>query len=175
MSLLTTRLRLRPLQNSDAPRIAVLAGDWDVASMTGRVPFPYSAEAATHWLTGLAPGEIVYGIEHNAELIGICGYTLARNGSAEIGYWIGKDYWGKGFATEAATRLIEHGFSAGGVKRFVCSHFAENLASKRVIAKLGFMPRGAAQGWCEARNCEMPTFRYLRRRPWRLALRALAS
>ncbi len=58
----TKRLTLRPLQHDDAERIAVLGGDWDVASMTGRIPYPYSAEAAQHWLTGVAHGEVVLGI-----------------------------------------------------------------------------------------------------------------
>lgn len=171
----TARLHLRPLLDGDAARIALLAGDWDVASMTGRIPFPYSTEAARQWMIGLAPGELVFGIELAGQLIGICGYTRALNGSAEVGYWIGKDYWGQGFATEAASRLLDHGFRQGGVKRFVCSHFAENAASKRVIAKLGFAPRGTSQGWCEARHCEMPTLRYERRRPWTMAIWALAS
>lgn len=171
----TARLSLRPLTDDDAQPIALLAGDWDVASMTGRIPYPYSAEAARHWMTGLAAGEVVYGIERAGDLIGICGYTRATNGTAEIGYWIGKDYWGRGFATEAATCLMDHGFREGGVKRFVCSHFAGNIGSQRVIAKLGFAPRGPSVGWCEARHCEMPTLRYERRRPWTLAIRALAS
>lgn len=171
----TARLRLRPLADDDAQRIALLAGDWDVASMTGRLPFPYSADAARQWMTGLASGEIVFGIEKGGELIGICGYTRAANASAEIGYWIGKEFWGHGFATEAASRLVLHGFRDGGVRRFVCSHFAENLASQRVINKLGFVLRGPSLGWCEARQCEMPTLKYEMRRPWTMAIRALAS
>ena len=171
----TARLTLRPLTIDDAPRIASLAGDWDVASMTGRIPYPYGADAALHWVVGLADGEVVYGIEHNDELIGMCGYTPTVLGAAEVGYWIGKPYWGQGYATEATDRLIEHGFKVGGVRRFTCSHFTENDASKRVITKLGFVPMGQGTGWCEARGIEMPTLRYQRRRPLLLALKALTS
>ena len=50
----TARLRLRAVVDGDAARIAVLAGDWDVASMTGRIPYPYSEDAAHHWVNGVA-------------------------------------------------------------------------------------------------------------------------
>jgi len=49
----TARLHLRPVVYGDAARIAVLAGDWDVASMTGRIPYPYSEDAAHHWVSAL--------------------------------------------------------------------------------------------------------------------------
>lgn len=171
----TPRLILRPLMPDDAPRIAALAGDWSVASMTGRIPFPYSLDAAQLWLRGLADGEMVFGIEHAGELVGICGYTLEGDGAAQIGYWIGKPYWGRGFATEAARALINHGFTKGGIKRFNGRHFADNLASARVIKKLGFRPVSSDVGWCEARQGEFPTVAYERRRPWTTAIRALAS
>ncbi|MGQ0455571.1 MAG: GNAT family N-acetyltransferase [Hyphomicrobium sp.] len=171
----TPRLILRSLTDDDAPRIAALAGEWSVASMTGRIPYPYSVEAAHQWVSGLAAGEMVFGIEHAGELIGICGYTLENDGSAQIGYWIGKPYWGRGFATEAVRALLNFGFTKGGVKRFNGRHFTDNLASARVITKLGFRAVGADVGWCEARQQEFPTVAYERRRPWTTAIKALAS
>lgn len=171
----TRRLILRPLATDDAPRIAALGGVWEVASMTGRIPYPYSADTALHWVNGLADGEIVFGIECDGELIGICGFTRTANGSAEIGYWIGKPYWGAGYATEAAQALITYGFTKAGVRRFTCCHFTGNAASARVIAKLGFQTVGPYDGWCEARGESLPTVRYELRRPWMAAFRALAS
>lgn len=171
----TSRLQLRALKSDDAPRIALLAGEWSVASMTGRIPYPYSVEAAQQWLSGLADGEMVFGIDHAGELIGICGYTREADGAAQIGYWIGRPFWGRGFATEAARALIKYGFTKGGVKRFNGRHFAENLASARVIKKLGFRAVGADVGWCEARQQEFPTVAYELRRPWTSAIKALAS
>jgi ribosomal-protein-alanine N-acetyltransferase len=171
----TPRLQLRALKPDDAPRIALLAGEWAVASMTGRIPYPYSVDAAQQWLSGLADGEMVFGIDHASELIGICGYTREADGTAQIGYWIGRPYWGRGFATEAARALIDYGFTKGGVKRFSGRHFAENVASARVIKKLGFRAVGADVGWCEARQQDFPTVAYERRRPWTSAIKALAS
>ena len=162
----TARLTLRPLHASDAGRIAVLGGDWDVASMTGRIPIPIFRGAALHWVRDLADGEIVFGIEHAGELIGICGYSPTGDGSAELGYWIGKPYWGQGFATEAADALMTYGFTKGGIKRFICRHFTDNAAIGRVAAKLGFRASGPCTGWCEARQQHLPTVTYERRRPW---------
>jgi [ribosomal protein S5]-alanine N-acetyltransferase len=171
----TARLRLRTVVHGDAARIAALAGDWDVASMTGRIPFPYSEEAANQWVDDLAEQEEVFGIEIDGELIGICGFTLEDNGDAELGYWIGKPYWGHGYATEAARAVMAHGFAKSGVRRFVCKHLDGNDASARVIRKLGFRFTGTATGWCEARQRELPAATYERRRPWAMAIRALAS
>ena len=168
------RLTFRALQPADAVRIADLAGAWEVASMTGRIPYPYSAEEAQHWVSGLAAGEIVFGIERSGELIGLCGYTANTDGSAEIGYWIGQPYWGNGYATEAAQRIMDYGFTKGGVRRFVCSHFVENPGSQRVIAKLGFRLLGHCSGWCAARGMEMPALMYERRRPLTARLKAMA-
>ncbi|ADJ22028.1 GCN5-related N-acetyltransferase [Hyphomicrobium denitrificans ATCC 51888] len=171
----TARLRLRAVVDSDAARIADLAGDWDVASMTGRIPYPYSADAAQHWISGVEEGEQVFGIERDAEFIGICGFTIDANGDAELGYWIGKPYWGHGYATEAASAVMAYGFTKAGVRRFVCRHLAGNPGSARVIQKLGFKYVGDSTGWCEARQCELPALSYELRRPWTMAIRALAS
>lgn len=171
----TARLCLRAVVNGDAARIAALAGDWEVASKTGRIPYPYSEAAAQHWIDGVAACEKVYGIELQGELIGICGFTVDEQGCAELGYWIGRDFWGQGFATEAAREVMRNGFTKGGVRRFICKHLTENPASERVIRKLGFKYVGGATGWCEARQCEMPALSYELRRPWAMTLRTLAS
>lgn len=166
------RLRLRPLDAGDVARIAALAGDWDVASMTARIPYPYTVDDARHWLEGLEPGELVRGIERGGELIGITGYMPEENGrSAEIGYWIGKPYWGQGYATEAAAALIAHCFKRQRFERLTCCHFADNAASARVIAKLGFRRLGNCSCWCEARRREAEAVRYELVRPRPLQLR----
>lgn len=170
----TARLILRPLKTSDSARIAELAGVWDVASMTGRIPYPYSEAQALQWVTGLAEGEMVLGIEHAGELIGICGYSREGHGVALLGYWIGQPYWSQGFATEAARAIIEYGFTKGGIKRFVARHFNENEASARVLKKIGFRAAGEGMGWCEARQQEFAVLSYDMRRPWTAALKSTA-
>lgn len=156
----TPRLVLRPLSRADAPRIAVLAGDWGVASMTARIPYPYSEESACHWIDGLADGEAVFGITLGGDLIGLCGYRPSGGGSAEIGYWIGRSWWGHGYATEAAGAVIAHCFAEKSLERLVCCHFIGNPASARVIAKLGFRPVDRVVIWCDARNADVEALRH---------------
>ncbi|MFA5901496.1 MAG: GNAT family N-acetyltransferase, partial [Hyphomicrobium sp.] len=85
---------------------------------------------------------------------------------AEIGYWIGKPWWGNGYATEAARTLVAYCFDEVGFKQLTCGHFVDNAASKRVIAKLGFRRTGKGSLWCEARKNEVSTVTYACRRPW---------
>jgi len=164
----TQRLLLRALDYRDARRIALLAGDWDVARMTGRIPHPYSDELAQQWISDLAEGERVWGIIHQGVLVGLCGYMLEDN-AAEIGYWIGKPWWGRGFATEAAAALIDHCFHELGFERVTCGHFVDNPASARVISKLGFRYTGVELVWCEARQAKVETLKYERLREARSA------
>jgi ribosomal-protein-alanine N-acetyltransferase len=154
----TRRLTLRPLGLRDAARIAELAGDWDIARMTARIPYPYSVRLAEEWIAEINDTECVLGIVHRFRLIGCCGYVPDEQ-SADIGYWIGKPWWGRGFATEAARALIDHCFDRG-FERVTCGHFADNPASGRVIAKLGFIAVGRERLWCEARGEHVETLRY---------------
>jgi RimJ/RimL family protein N-acetyltransferase len=155
------QLSYRPLKGSDASRVALLAGDWDVARMTSRIPHPYSLIDADLWIGSIGDDEFVRGVESGGELIGAVGYIEAES-EAEIGYWIGKPYWGHGFATEAARALVEHCFGERKFRRLTCGHFVDNPASARVIAKLGFKRIGDGAQWCEARKSEVGTVRYER-------------
>ncbi len=158
----TRRLRLRALTGRDARRIATLAGDWEVARMTARIPYPYSQKLAEEWIEELDENDCVLGIIFRLRLVGACGFL--RDGDvADIGYWIGKPWWGRGLATEAAGSLIEHCFETG-CERITCGHFVDNPASARVIAKLGFRLIGRGKLWCDARQAEVETLRYERLR-----------
>jgi ribosomal-protein-alanine N-acetyltransferase len=169
----TRRLVLRELMDSDVPELARLAGDWDVARMTARIPYPYSEALAREWMTTLEPGEFVRVVEFQGTLVGAVGYVPNADGSAEIGYWIGRPWWGRGFATEAATALVRYCFTTAGFKRLTCCHFEDNPASARIIRKLGFRESGAGSAWCDARQAEFPAISYELNRPmtamlWRL-------
>lgn len=162
----TRRLVLRALALSDAPQMARLAGDWDVARMTSRIPYPYSAALAEQWMQALEPGEEVRAITLEGALIGAVGYMPQPDGAAEIGYWIGKAWWGQGYATEAGRALVRHCFTKRGYTRLTCAHFVDNPASCRVIRKLGFTPIDeACLVWCDARQAEVPTQWYELKRP----------
>jgi RimJ/RimL family protein N-acetyltransferase len=156
----TRRLALREIADSDVPDIARLAGDWDVARMTARIPFPYSEALAREWMNTIGNGEFVRMVAHEGQLVGAVGYVGNDDGSAEIGYWIGKPWWGMGFATEAASALVRHCFTVAGFRRLTCCHFVDNPASQRVIEKLGFRPRDMTTAWCDARQAEIATQSY---------------
>jgi len=171
----SARLSYRPITAPDAGRVAMLAGEWDVARMTSRIPHPYSLVDADLWIASIGQDEFVRGVEFDGKLIGAVGYIEGADRQAEIGYWIGKPYWGHGFATEAARALVAHCFGAAGFLGLTCGHFIDNPASARVIEKLGFRHVGNGQQWCEARKSEVETVRYVRKRPllasWRSGAR----
>lgn len=159
------RLSYRPLVAADASRIAALAGEWDVARMTSRIPHPYSLIDADLWIASIGDDEFVRGVEVDGELIGAVGYIQDADAQAEIGYWIGKPWWGHGYATEAARTLVQYCFNSGMFRRLTCGHFVDNQASARVIAKLGFRRTGKSSQWCEARQSDVETIQYALRRP----------
>ncbi|ODA68131.1 putative succinyl-CoA transferase [Methyloligella halotolerans] len=155
MRLRTLRLILRPLSMGDAGRIALLAGDRDIARMTASIPHPYSEWQASEWLKSVAAGEegTVFAIESDGKLIGCTGYRSDDGGqTAEVGYWVGKPFWGQGFATEAVAELIVHAFATERFDSLLGGHFEDNPASARVLGKLGFARCGEELRESESRD-----------------------
>jgi len=154
VKLKTQRLILRPPVLADAARVSLLAGDYDVASMTGTIPHPYSEQMAAEWIGEVLKGEegVVFMIEREGSLVGCTGYRAFEPDHAELGYWIGKPYWGHGYATEAVRALIAHAFDADGFGYLRAGHFSDNPASARVIEKLGFVAQGGELRDCAARG-----------------------
>lgn len=156
MKIRTQRLILRPPILVDAARICLLAGDYDVASMTGTIPHPYSEQMAAAWIAEAIAGEegVVFVIERESSLIGCTGYRAFGDDHAELGYWIGKPYWGKGYATEAVGALIAHAFGSDGFDYLKAGHFTDNPASARILRKLGFVAQGEEMRDSAARGAE---------------------
>jgi ribosomal-protein-alanine N-acetyltransferase len=153
---------LRPPALADAARLSLLAGDYDVASMTGTIPHPYSEQMAAEWIGGALEGEegVVFMIELSGKVIGCTGYRAFGGDHAELGYWIGKPYWGQGYATEAVQALIAHAFDADGFDYLLAGHFTDNPASERVIRKLGFVAQGGEVRDCAARGAKTHCMTY---------------
>lgn len=148
-SIETARLTLRPLTLSDAPRLARLADHAEIARRLATMPHPYDEKDALDFIARvrIAPsGAACFAIVLKAEgtLIGTCGYgpALARPGDAppetDFGYWLGLDYWGKGYATEAARVVLAHAFERSGVAVIATDYQLGNDASRRVLVRLGF-------------------------------------
>lgn len=166
----TSRLVLRPFDPADARRVAYLAGDYDVARMCGRVPHPYSLQAAQGWIDATrqqrADGrEFPFAVTTERDgLIGACGVTRlpdAPGHAWELGYWFGLPYWGSGYATEAAAALMDWARDALGASVFAAGHFTDNPASGQVLRKLGFSPTGPDQLFGLARQRVSPVERYV--------------
>lgn len=146
----TERLLLRPFVDGDAPRVALLAGDRAVADTTLRIPYPYDAVLALEWIgthRSIRDKEhaLFYAIDlmESGELVGSCGIeTYFEHNRAELGYWIGKEYWGRGYATEASSILMEYAFSVMKFHKVSAHTFARNSASGRVLEKLGLKREG---------------------------------
>ncbi len=146
----TKRLILRPHNLDDAPELQRLIGDRDIAFTTTNIPHPYEDGMAEEWIQArqekFEKGEKAeFAIVHRAQgrLIGGVGLSIdMQNESTEIGYWIGKPYWGQGYCTEAARAVLEYGFEVLGLNRVHSRHFTRNPASGRVMQKIGMKHEG---------------------------------
>ncbi len=123
--------------------MAVWLSDYDVAKMTSRAPHPYGEEHAEEFLAMPPDGRHVFVIERKDGLfLGMTG--LHPDGdSFEFGYWLGKPFWGFGYATEAAHRLVTYAFETLGRQTVHAGWFADNPASGHVLAKLGARHAGS--------------------------------
>ncbi len=146
----TERLTLRPFTNDDAPETQRLAGDRDIASTTMLIPHPYPDGAAEEWLSTHQESfdngtGVTFAITSNdgGSLIGAIGLGInSEHKHAEIGYWIGKPFWGNGYATEAAAAVLDYAFNTLDLNRIFAHHFARNPASGKVMQKIGMKREG---------------------------------
>ncbi len=146
MRLETDRLILRPPDLADAPAIRRLAGDWEVARYTARIPHPYEDGMAESWLASLQQptdedAEIVLAVERRADgaFLGCIGLSPdPAAGTAEVGYWLGRPFWGQGYATEALAAFVGFAFDHFGLAQVTASAMPENRGSIRVQEKVGF-------------------------------------
>lgn len=143
----TPRLRLRKPERRDAPTLAKLLNDFDLARMTSRIPHPYGIEDAEAFLDRQAQVDWrrdgVFMVEHPDQgLIGTLGFDTRDDGALEVGYWIGRPFWGCGFATEAARAGLNWAHKAWSRRFVVAGHFADNPASGEVLCKAGFLYTG---------------------------------
>lgn len=147
----TKRLVLRELCVEDSHAIAMRAGDREVARYLIAVPTPYPVALAARWVTSRvawwAQGRgITLAIARKDfpnELLGTVSLRrFVRDRRAELGYWLGMDAWGQGYATEAAGALVAFGFRDMSLARIYAHVLAGNDASCRVLEKLGMTNEG---------------------------------
>jgi RimJ/RimL family protein N-acetyltransferase len=154
VELKSRRLHLRPISARDTGDFLALAGEWSVARMTSDIPHPLTVHDARRW-TSPCQGEVRLAIVFEGCMVGAVGYFRDRSGSGELGYWLGRPWWGLGIATEAAGAVVRYGFDFDGLPAFSSSYFLDNPASGRVLAKLGFRTIAPARIWSEARQASL--------------------
>lgn len=139
------QISIRFIEDNDLGRIAQLANNRDIALMTARLPYPYTRSDAQTWYDYVmrTESEHVFAICLGKELVGVIGLVHeADHKRAELGYWLGADYWNKGCASAAAEILLGYAFTTLGVNKVYAHCFAVNKASSKVLEKTGFVLEG---------------------------------
>src|SRR5690242_20155798 len=142
----TERLLLRPGWTEDAPALAQAISDEMIVRNLATAPWPYGLRDAEAFLAQprdpILPSFLIFERTDGApQLVGSCGLGRRASRAVEMGYWIARPHWGRGYATEACVALIDIARTLG----LAClegSHFLDNPASARVLEKLGFEPTG---------------------------------
>ena len=147
MILYTARLFLRPWEEHDAESLYEYAKDPAVGPIAGWPPHK-SVEESLDVIRNVFNGAECYAICEKKNNIAIGAVALKLNGQTdmtdrddecELGYWLGKPFWGRGYMPEAAGELIRHGFEALHMQTIWCGYYEGNAKSKKVQEKLGFV------------------------------------
>lgn len=156
----TDRLILRPYAPTDVADLVRLAGAREVAATTLRIPHPYTEQDARDFITAYARNsspETRFAItrKSDGQLCGGIGLRVDEaQHHAELGYWLGVPYWGQGYATESARVVLNYGFDTLGLHRIYASYVTHNVASGRVLHKIGMRHEGRMR----EHTCKWDTF-----------------
>jgi len=166
-SLPTARLILRPFTLADAADVQRLAGAFEIADTTCNIPHPYEDGMAEKWIAAQPENFSKFAIlafaiilKSSGELVGAISLMgISPGHQAELGYWIGKDYWNNGYCTEAGKAVLNFAFADAGLIRVHACHFSRNPASGRIMINLGMRHEGTRQNhvmkWGKLEDMEM--------------------
>ena len=132
-------MKLREFTLNDAERVAYLVGDKAVSEWTVNIPYPYDRSDAKEWIERTASSDerCPFAIELNGAVVGCVSFWPHGKEAVEVGYWVGKEYWGQGIATQALKMLMSKS-TFPAVPEVVAKAMKENIGSKRVLSKCGF-------------------------------------
>lgn len=141
-------IELRSYRTTDVGALVEIANNENVSRyLADRFPFPYTEEDAIWWI-GIGSKQhdcVNFVIENNGVLVGGIGIEPQRGQRrhcAEIGYWLGQQYWGNGIATAAVLKMTDYSFSELGLQRLYAPVLEPNRASMRVLEKCGYALEG---------------------------------
>lgn len=144
--------RLRPWTVADATSLSKYGNDDGIAGfMTDAFPHPYTIEAAERFINFAmqhSPTRI-FALEVEGEAaggIGLHPQEDVHRRNAELGYWLGRPFWGKGIITDAIRQMVTYGFENLAIDRIFARPFGNNTASQRVLEKAGFNLEARLQG-----------------------------
>ncbi len=140
--------KLRSWEKNELESLVKYANNWKVAKyLTGRFPYPYTKEAGEEFIkfaTSSDPRHI-FAIEVRGEACGAIGIHPQEDihiKNAELGYWLGQPFWGKGIITKAVKEMVEFGFKTYDINRIFARPFGTNIGSQKVLEKSGFTLEG---------------------------------
>ena len=147
----TKRLILRPWQEDDAEDLYKYASDPDIGSPAGWQPHTSVENSREIIRTVLsAPETYAVCLRENGKPVGSIGFHRADlaelDDEYELGYWIGKPFWGQGLIPEASREMLRHAFEDLGMNRIWCGYYDGNVKSRRVQEKLGFVYHHTTDG-----------------------------
>lgn len=148
MELKLSRCTLRPWRTGDEASLVRYANNGNVSgNLKDRFPFPYTADDAVAWIahaSGQAP-VVNFAIVVDGEAVGGTGIELGTDifrRSAEVGYWLGEPFWGRGIASEVLRAITDYAWATLDVIRLEAGVFSWNPASARVLEKAGYTLEG---------------------------------
>lgn len=170
--LTTARLRLRAFAPADRDDVVALAGHPDVAAFLLHLPHPMPPEAAADWIRAAVDdwtsgGSPTWAIvrRRGGRVIGAVWLRWSpRHGRAELGYWLGRRYWGHGYAREAAAAAVGFGFEVLAVHRVFAQHLDGNERSAAVLRAIGMQFEGVRRGHVRRRGVPRDLHGYARLR-----------
>lgn len=135
-------VRIEPVQSHHADAVQALASNPEVVATTN-LPDPYPDDGAEQWIAYVRPrheagDEYAFVVKDGDTVVGVTGLVDVQGGTAELGYWVGRPFWGNGYATEGVRQTIEHAFGDLGLTHLFARPLMSNPPSRRVLEKLGF-------------------------------------
>ena len=166
-ALRTERLLLRPTCASDADRAFQILNDWEVARMLRLVPFPpdrhenakWFADHQREWEAGQA---CRFSIVDGEKMIGLVDIDGIDRHEGTLGYWLDRAAWGCGYALEAAHAVARFAAEDAGLRKLKASHAHDNPASRRILARLGFVHLDIVERFSRPRNETISQWRYVK-------------
>lgn len=162
-TLMTERLTLRSFFDSDVEQVTVLASDKRIADVTANIPHPYPDDLAAQWISTHKDkwqqkhfATYAVTLTDTQQLIGCISLGEREEEKGEISYWLGVDFWGKGYASEACKRIVEFGFDEMQLNCIYGRVLTRNSASGKVLLKVGFSHSGKSESECGYRQLVEP-------------------